>query len=41
VDSSWYEAIIDTEVAPLLREYWFDKKRSEVDAAVEALRRAD
>jgi 5-methylcytosine-specific restriction protein B len=24
-DREWYEAVIDTEIAPLLDEYWFDK----------------
>jgi 5-methylcytosine-specific restriction enzyme B len=25
LDQTWYEAIIETEVAPLLKEYWFDQ----------------
>jgi len=30
LDRKWYEAIIQTEIAPLLREYWFDNsKRTE------------
>ena len=24
-DERWYEAIVDTRIAPLLREYWFDR----------------
>jgi len=25
LDETWYETVIETEVAPLLREYWFDQ----------------
>ena len=25
LDDAWYAAIVETEVAPLLREYWFDR----------------
>jgi 5-methylcytosine-specific restriction enzyme B len=25
LDDAWYTAIVETEVAPLLREYWFDR----------------
>jgi hypothetical protein len=39
VDANWFQSIIDTEIAPLVREYWFDKKGSEVDAAIAVLRR--
>jgi hypothetical protein len=29
-DEGWYQRVIKTEVAPLLREYWFDRpKRAE------------
>ena len=24
LDRNWYEAIVQTEILPLLREYWFD-----------------
>jgi hypothetical protein len=27
LDEAWYEAVIATEIAPLLREYWFDQPR--------------
>ena len=35
-DVAWYERIIRTEVAPLLREYWFDD-RARADEAVQQL----
>jgi hypothetical protein len=38
IGDSWYQAIIDTEIAPLIREYWFDKKQTEVDAIIQRLR---
>ncbi|MEX0599306.1 MAG: AAA family ATPase, partial [Rhodothermales bacterium] len=25
LDETWYQAVVDTEIAPLLREYWFDQ----------------
>ena len=25
VDEGWYESIVETQIAPLLREYWFDR----------------
>lgn len=28
---AWYGRVINNEIVPLLREYWFDKKQSEVD----------
>ena len=34
----WFEQIVDTELAPLIREYWFDKKQTEVDAIIRQLR---
>ena len=34
---AWYNGVIRNEIAPLLREYWFDKKRSEVDQEIELL----
>ncbi|WP_353431456.1 AAA family ATPase [Polynucleobacter sp. MWH-UH23A] len=35
--TDWYNGVIRNEIAPLLREYWFDKKRSEVDQEIELL----
>ena len=37
-DEQWYLGIIDTQIAPLLREYWFDRPE-QVDRLVEELRR--
>jgi 5-methylcytosine-specific restriction enzyme B len=37
IDDGWYRTIIDTEIAPLLREYSFDRKSTEVDAIVSQL----
>ena len=34
---AWYRSVIENEIAPLLREYWFDKKKSEVDQEIEYL----
>jgi 5-methylcytosine-specific restriction protein B len=36
LDRSWYEAIVQTEIIPLLREYWFDnpKRASEIAGRV-------
>ena len=33
----WYERVINNEIVPLLREYWFDKKQSEVDQHIQSL----
>jgi MoxR-like ATPase len=33
----WYERVIKNEIVPLLREYWFDKKQSEIDQHVQSL----
>ena len=35
---AWYNGVIKNELAPLQREYWFDKKQTEVDAIVRQLR---
>ena len=35
-DAAWYQRIIDREIAPLLREYWFDD-RSRAEKEIEAL----
>jgi 5-methylcytosine-specific restriction protein B len=40
ISDQWYESIIDTELAPLIREYWFDKKQAEVDAIIQQVREA-
>ena len=37
VDETWYQTIVDTEIAPLLRECWFDKKQGELDAIIQQL----
>jgi 5-methylcytosine-specific restriction protein B len=35
LDLKWYQSIVDTEIAPLLREYWFD----DLDTAQTLIRR--
>ena len=37
-DEQWYLGIVDTQIAPLLREYWFDRPE-QVDRLVQDLRR--
>ena len=38
IDSkAWYDRVINNEIVPLLREYWFDKKQSEVDQHILSL----
>jgi hypothetical protein len=37
LDEAWYQQIIRTEIAPLLREYWFDKPRIAQDAIARLL----
>ncbi|MCY3626431.1 MAG: AAA family ATPase [Gammaproteobacteria bacterium] len=39
VNDSWYLNIIDTQIAPLLREYWFDCSEEEVKDAIQALKK--
>ena len=34
---AWYGRVINNEIVPLLREYWFDKKQSEVDQHILSL----
>jgi hypothetical protein len=34
---AWYNGVIRNELSPLLREYWFDKKKSEVDQEIDLL----
>jgi len=36
--ATWYARVIDSEIKPLLQEYWFDKKESQINDAVDALR---
>jgi hypothetical protein len=38
INRNWYQTIIDTEIAPLIREYWFDKKKADVDAIIQEVR---
>ena len=40
ISADWYRDIVDTELAPLIREYWFDKKAVEVDAIITQLHAA-
>ena len=37
-DEQWYQGIVDSQIAPLLREYWFDRPET-VDSLVAGLRR--
>jgi 5-methylcytosine-specific restriction protein B len=40
LDENWYQRVIRTEVAPLLREYWFDKGKvaeASIDRLLEKL----
>ena len=34
---AWYDRVINSEIVPLLREYWFDKKQNEVDQHIKSL----
>ena len=36
-DEQWYASIVDTQIAPLLREYWFDRPKR-ADELIEKLR---
>jgi hypothetical protein len=36
-DSDWYEAIVNSEIEPLLREYWFDDTKGQVAATIARL----
>lgn len=38
VSERWYDAIVETRIAPLLREYWFDRPER-ADELMEILRR--
>jgi len=37
LDRAWYEAIVETEIAPLLREYWFDNPQRAEEARKQLL----
>ena len=37
-DERWFRTIVDTQIEPLLREYWFDRPET-VDELLETLRR--
>lgn len=37
IDLEWYRAVIDGEIAPLLREYWFDDPRKADECVAELL----
>jgi hypothetical protein len=34
----WYNRIIKNEIAPLLKEYWFDRKKTEVEEDINLLK---
>lgn len=36
-DGDYYFQIVDTEIRPLLQEYWFDKSSSEIDSIIDEL----
>lgn len=36
-DTAWLKRVINTEIAPLIREYWFDKSKAQQDAIIERL----
>lgn len=37
LDQTWYEGVIETEIVPLLREYWFDNPKRADEARQELL----
>jgi 5-methylcytosine-specific restriction enzyme B len=37
LDRTWYEAVVETEIAPLLREYWFDNPQRAEEARKQLL----
>lgn len=39
LDEAWYQRVVNTEVAPLLHEYWFDRPRRAQDAINQLLDR--
>jgi MoxR-like ATPase len=36
-NAQWFRRVIITEIAPLLREYWFDKRASQLDSLINEL----
>ena len=36
-DETWYETVVDTQIEPLLKEYWFDS-REKIDSALDRLK---
>ena len=36
LDQAWYASIVETEIAPLLKEYWFDNPQK-ADEAIKQL----
>ena len=36
-DPAWYARVIRYEIAPLLREYWFDKAKGDLDEEIKRL----
>jgi len=39
LDDRWYARVVERQVAPLIREYWFDKPKTEIDDIVKKLSR--
>ena len=37
LDETWYETVVDTQIEPLLKEYWFDS-REKIDSALGRLK---
>jgi len=37
LDESWYRNIVKTEISPLLREYWFDRKIDDINSIIDNL----
>ena len=35
----WVGSVVETEIKPLLQEYWFDKSEDEIEARVAPIRR--
>ncbi|MCY3596145.1 MAG: hypothetical protein OXG71_01715 [Rhodospirillales bacterium] len=36
-DETWYQAVVDTQIEPLLAEYWFDSQEK-IDSALDRLK---
>ena len=36
-DETWYETVVDTQIEPLLTEYWFDSQEK-IDSALDRLK---